>query len=175
MKARGEFFLLTPKGMEALRGHAPKLDANAKNILSLIEQGSTSAEAILQRSKSPRDVVIDGLRVLLRDRYVATAPSDKTAQPGKSTPPPTSSAAASLRLSLKLGISPSQARFALKDFCLDQFGTNGQELADVIDLCIDVFSLQQALNAIRTEVDKRCPDQLPALVACVRDINETDF
>jgi hypothetical protein len=76
---------------------------------------------------------------------------------------------------LKLGVSPSQARFALTNFCLDQFGTNGQYLADLVDVCSDVAGLQQVLNAIRAEVDSRCPDRLPALVACVREINETDF
>jgi hypothetical protein len=80
-----------------------------------------------------------------------------------------------VRLSLKPGISPSQARFALSNFCLDQFGTNGQYLADVVEVCKDVASLQAALDAIRIEVDNRCPDRLPALVACVHEINETDF
>jgi hypothetical protein len=82
---------------------------------------------------------------------------------------------ASVRLSLKAGISPSQARFALANFCLDQLGTEGQALATVIELCKDVASLQQALNDIQIEVDDRCPDRLPALVACVNEINETAF
>ena len=158
MKAGEQVLSLTPKGMEALSGRAPKLDAGARNILSLIEQGVTSAEAILQRSKSPRDEVINGLRLLLSNRLVATAASDGPAQ-----------------LKLKPGVSPSQARFALSNFCLDQFSTGGQHLADVVDLCNDVASLQEALNEIRIEVDNRCPDRLPALAACVHEINETDF
>jgi hypothetical protein len=166
MKTGENFLSLTPKGIEALRGGASKLDAIARNILSLIEQGSTSAEAILQRSKSRRDEVIDALRLLLRNGFVATATSGRTARPGSS---------ASVPLSLKLGVSPSQTRFALANFCLDQFGTDGQHLADLVDVCSDVASLQQVLNAIRIEVDNRCPDRLPALVACVREINETDF
>jgi hypothetical protein len=82
---------------------------------------------------------------------------------------------ASARLSLKAGISPSQARFALANFCLDQLGTEGQALATVIELCKDVASLQQALNDIQIEVDDRYPDRLPELVACVNEINETAF
>jgi len=162
MKPGEEILTLTSKGMEALRGRAPKIDANAKNILALIEQGCTSAEAILQRLKSPRDQVIEALRLLLSNRLVAIA--DGAAHSG-----------APARLSLKLGISPTQARFALSNFCLDHFGTKGQDLANVVDLCGDVASLQEALNDIRTEVDGRCPDRLPVLVACVREINETDF
>jgi hypothetical protein len=45
----------------------------------------------------------------------------------------------------------------------------------VVEVCKDVASLQAALDAIRIEVDNRCPDRLPALVACVHEINETDF
>jgi hypothetical protein len=88
MKTGEDFLLLTPKGIEALRGGASKLDAIARNILSLIEHGSTSAETILQRSKSRRDEVIDALRLLLRNGFVATATSGRTAQPGSSASVP---------------------------------------------------------------------------------------
>ena len=175
MKAGEQVLLLTPKGMEALRSRAPKLDANARNILSLIEQGVTSADAILQRSKSPREEVIDGLRSLLSNRLVETAESGAAARSGTPEATPAGPSSASTRLSLKPGVSPSQARFTLSNFCLDQFGTEGQHLADVVDLCSDVASLQEALDAIRSEVDKRCPDRRPALAACVQEINETDF
>jgi hypothetical protein len=175
MKAGEQVLSLTPKGTEALRSRATKLDANARNILSLIEQGITSADAILQRSKSPRDEVINGLRSLLSDRFVATAASAGAPPPGTPDAKPAASSSAGARLSLKPGVSPSQARFSLSNFCLDQFGTEGQHIADVVDLCSDVASLQEALNAIRAEVDKRCPDRRPALAACVQEINETDF
>ena len=65
MRAREEFLSLTPKGLEALRGQTPKLDPNSRNILSLIQQGATSQEAILHRSKFPREVVLAALRLLL--------------------------------------------------------------------------------------------------------------
>jgi hypothetical protein len=78
-------------------------------------------------------------------------------------------------VNLKSGVSPSQARFALSNFCLDQFGANGQDIADVLELCTDVASLQEALNTIQTEVRNRCPDRMPALVACVDEINQTAF
>jgi hypothetical protein len=174
MKAGEKFFLLTPKGMEELRGRTPKLDAAARSILSLIEQGTTVAESILQRSKFTRDQVIEGLRSLLSSGFISTSTSDVTVQP---TPESTPSVADSVseRLRLKPGISPSQARFALSNFCLDQFGTNGQDLADAVGFCTDVDSLQMALDNIRTEVKKLFPERRAALVACVREINETDF
>jgi hypothetical protein len=174
MKAGEKCFLLTPKGMEELRSRTPKLDAAARSILSLIDQGTTVAESILQRSKFTRDQVIEGLRSLLSNGFISTSTSDATVQP---TPEPTPSVADSVseRLRLKPGISPSQARFALSNFCLDQFGTNGQDLAEAVGFCTDVDSLQMALDNIRTEVKKLFPERRAALVACVREINETDF
>ncbi|MDP9008366.1 MAG: hypothetical protein M3N91_06605 [Pseudomonadota bacterium] len=175
MKAGEKYFLLTPKGIEELHGRAQKLDANTRNVLSLIDQGFTSADAILQRSKSSRDELIDMLRLLLSNGFVATATSDGSAK--AATPEPTPSVADSIseRLRLKSGISPSQGRFVLSNFCLDQFGTAGKDLADVVDLCVDVAGLQLALDSIRSEVKRVCPDRRPLLVACVREINETDF
>jgi len=78
-------------------------------------------------------------------------------------------------LRLKPGVSLSQTRFALANFCLSHFGADGQYYADVIDLCVDASRLQEALNSIATEVGKRCPDQMPALAACVREANDTDL
>jgi hypothetical protein len=175
MKAGEKYFLLTPKGTEELHGRSPKLDANARNILSLIEKGSASAETILQGSKAAQDEVIDGLRMLLSNKFVVTATSDGSTPLG--APDATASVASSIseRLRLKPGISPAQARFALSTFCLDQFGTKGQELADAVDFCTDVASLQMALDNIRSEVKNLCPERRPALVACFREINDTDF
>jgi hypothetical protein len=174
MKAGEKFLLVTSKGTEELRGRAHKLDAGAKNILSLIEQGSTNPDAILQRSKAPREAVIDGLRWLMSHGFVATGTSDGTASHGAHD---ATSAASSIseRLRLKPGISPAQARFLLTDFCLDQFGADGQVLANAVEFCTDVTSLQMALDNIRTEVKKLGPEGRAALVACVREINETDF
>jgi len=176
MKAGEKFFLLTPKGTEELRSQTPKLDVIARGILSLIEQGTTVAESILQRSKFTRDEVIEGLRVLLSNGFISTSTSEGTVQaPPVSTPAVSVADSVSERLRLKPGISPSQARFVLSNFCLDQFGTNGQDLADVVGFCTDVASLQLALDNIRTEVKKLFPERRAALVACVREINETDF
>lgn len=176
MKAGEKFFLLTPKGTEELRSQTPKLDVIARGILSLIEQGTTVAESILQRSKFTRDEVIEGLRVLLSNGFISTSTSEETVQaPPGSTSAVSVADSVSERLRLKPGISPSQARFVLSNFCLDQFGTNGQDLADVVGFCTDVASLQLALDNIRTEVKKLFPERRAALVACVREINETDF
>jgi hypothetical protein len=67
---------VTQKGTEELRNRAHKLDLAARNILFLIERGSTSADAILRRSVFPRDKVIDKLRRLMSNEFVAVAPDD---------------------------------------------------------------------------------------------------
>jgi hypothetical protein len=174
MKAGEKFFLVTPKGVEELRGRADKLDAGAKNILSLIEQGSTNPDAILQRSKAPRETVIDGLRWLISHGFVATGTSDGTTSSAAHDAASVTSSI-SERLRLKPGISPAQARFLLTDFCLDHFGADGQVLANAVEFCTDVTSLQMALDNIRTEVKRLGPEGRSALVACVHEINETDF
>jgi hypothetical protein len=175
MKPGDKFFVLTPKGAEELRGRSPKLDAHERNILSLIDQGTAAAETILQRSKSTRDEVIEGLRLLLSSGFIASSTGDASAPAAPPAPAPSVADSISERLKFKPGISPSQARFALSNFCLDQFGTEGQDLADAVGFCTDVDSLQMALDNIRTEVKRLFPERRPALVACVREINETDY
>jgi len=96
-------------------------------------------------------------------------------QPGSGEPPRSVADSMSERLRLKPGISPSQARFALSNFCLDTFGAAGQELAAVVEFCNNVSSLQLALDSIRSELKKSRPEKRPDLVAVVREINETDY
>jgi hypothetical protein len=74
---------------------------------------------------------------------------------------------------LKAGVSLSHARFALSNFCLNNFGADGQYLADLIDFCVHGNQLQEVLNTIREEVRSRFPDRVPTLAACVREVNET--
>jgi hypothetical protein len=171
-KSSGEFFVLTPKGAQELHNRHLELDATAKNILQLIEEGAATAEAILERSMFPHNTVIAGLRRLLGNKLIASAADG----PGAPQASGKSAAGRSGRreLRLKFGISPTQARFALSNFCMDHFGAEERYLVDAISLCADAMSLQEVLNSIRAEVDERFPDHLPALFDCVREINETD-
>ena len=171
MKSGEQVLILTAKGTEELRQHAFHLDVTARNILSLIEQGCKTSDAILRRSMFPHNSVIDGLRRLLSNKFVAIADDEPASRSGGAAD---SARAARRELRLNFGISPSQARFALSNFCMDEFGTDGQYLVDAVSLCTDVMSLQEVLNSIRAEVAERFADRLPALVVCVREINETD-
>jgi hypothetical protein len=137
----------------------------------LIEQGCKTADAILQRSMFPHNTVVDSLRRLLTNKFVAYA-EDEPAPRAAGLPNTGRPNRRDLRLNF--GISPSQARFALSNFCMDEFGTDGQYLVDAVSLCNDVMSLQEVLNSIRADVDERYPGRISALIACVRGINETD-
>ena len=171
MKSGEQVLILTAKGAEELRQHTFQLDVTARNILSLIEQGCKTSDAILQRSMFPHNSVVDALRRLLTNKFVAIADDEPVSRSGGAAD---SARSARRELRLNFGISPSQARFALSNFCMDEFGTDGQYLVDAVSLCTDVMSLQEVLNSIRAEVAERCADRLPALVVCVREINETD-
>jgi hypothetical protein len=176
MRSGEQSLFLTPKGTEELRSRAHKLDVTARNILYLIQLGSTTADAILQRTIFPRDAVIDKLRRLLGNKFVAVAPGNGAlppAAPPAPHAPDLHGAPALERLHLETGISLSQARFSLSDFCLEQFGTQGQGLVDAAGLAVDVAGLQQVLSRIRVEVQNRCPDRLTMLLGCVREINKT--
>jgi hypothetical protein len=126
----------------------------------------------MQRSKATREQVADGLRLLMSNKLVETG---LTSPPGSGEAAASAADSISERLRFKPGISPSQARFALSNFCLDVFGTAGQDLADVVEFCNDVSNLQMALDTIRSEIKKLHPERRPDLVAVVREINETDF
>jgi hypothetical protein len=162
---------ITPRGVEELRSRTSKLDVRARLFLALIEQGFSTADSIMQRSKATREQVADGLRLLMSNKLVETGGSPQSSAETS----PSVADSISERLRFKPGISPSQARFALSNFCLDIFGAAGQDLADVVEFCNDVSSLQMALDTIRSEIKKLHPEKRPDLVAVVREINETDY
>lgn len=172
MRLGEESLFLTPKGTEELRSRTHKLDVAARNILYLIQLGSTTAEAILQRTIFPQDAVIDRLRRLLGNKFVAVAPGNGAHAPAPLAPE-LPSVPVPEHLPLQPGVSPSHARFALCEFCLDQFGTQGQGLVDAAGLAVDAAGLQQVLSRIRTEVQARFPERLTLLLDCVREINKT--
>jgi hypothetical protein len=172
MKLRKEMLILTPKAAEELRKGTYQFDVTAKNVLLLIEEGATTTEMLLQRSMFPHNAVIESLHRLVGNKCVAVVTDDGSSS--RSGVSETGSYLGRDELHLKFGVAVSQARFALSNFCMDNFDSENQYLVDAISLCGDVFSLQEVVNTIRTDVDELCPGRLPALIACVREINETD-
>ncbi len=172
MKLRKEILILTPKGAQELHQGTHQFDVTAKNILTLIEQGASTTDMVLQRSMFPHNAVTECLHRLVRNKSVAIVTDDgSTSRPGVSE---TGSYLGRDDLHLKLGVAVSQARFALSNFCMDNFDSENQHLVDAISLCNNVFSLQEVVNAVRSDVDELCPHRRPALIACVREINETE-
>jgi hypothetical protein len=171
MKSGDQTLVLTSKGTEELRNHAFQLDVSSRNILSLIEQGCKTSDAILQRSMFPHNTVVESLRRLLTNKFVAFAEDESSPRPGGSQ---NATRPGRRDLRLNFGISPSQVRFALSNFCMDEFGTDGQFLVDAVSLCTDIMSLQEVLNSIRAEIEEQLPARMPALIACIRELNDTD-
>jgi hypothetical protein len=201
MVARGPtHFVLTLKGSEELAMRTYRLDLKVRNILFLIQKGTPTIEAILQNSIFPREEVVEKLRGLLREQFVALGGGPSPAPAANATPsapatletpsgpgtleipapdtigaPPFARTATSSFPLLEAGVSVSQARFVLCDFCLDQFGVKSQPLIDAINGSVDVQELQQVLDSVTGEIRKHCQDQLPVLMTRVHEINQSSF
>jgi hypothetical protein len=183
---------LTVKGTEELSARAYHLDLKFRNILFLIQKGTPTIEWILQNSIFPREEVVDKLRALLKEQFVSlvgAGPSDAAAAidvlapaepaaaaeaeagPATLTRPAVRNAPASFP-TLRSDASVSEARFVLCDFCLDHFGARAQAMTEAINAARDVAALQQILDRITQEFQKRFKERLPELAARVREINE---
>jgi hypothetical protein len=172
------YFVLTPKGVEELSERTHRLDARLRNILFLIQKGTPTVEAILQNSIFPEQEVIEKLRGLLKERFVQLDASARPrtitgADPVTVGPAPFARTAPPAFPTLDSDVPMSQARFVLCDFCLDYFGTKAQVMVEAIEGAANVAQLQQVLDRITAEVRKHFKDQLPVLMARVRDINQT--
>jgi len=191
MLARGPIhFVLTLKGNEELTMRTYRLDLKLRNILFLIQRGTPTFEGILQNSIFPREEVVEKLRGLIKEQFIAlgggaspppgtigtpTRPATiETPANAEALGPQTSARTTSSAVTaLEPGASASQARFVLCDFCLDQFGAKAPAMIEAINGSVDIAGLQKVLDNLVAEVQKNHKDQLPALTARIREINET--
>ena len=165
-------FVLTNKGSEELSLRTYRLDIKLRSLLVLIQKCSPTLEAVLQKSIFPREEALERLRVLVKDQFVALdnnaareAPS--TINASKARPGPGAAGDA-----LDPGISLSQARFGLSDFCLDSFGVDAQPLVDVINAAGDLPALQSVVDDLLKRVSGQ-EAMLATLRDRIRDINES--
>lgn len=166
MIANNQILVLTPKGRDELKTRAFKLDTVDRNTLFLVEKGNSTPATILQRSLFPKDIIAARIQALVSGGFLdagaaAGAPSSASALPAQQT------------LQLKPGISLSQARFSLSDFCLEHFGTRSARLVESIERCGDVPSLQKVIDMIHAEIRQNAGNRLPALANCVAEINDS--
>jgi hypothetical protein len=193
MVSQGPFqFVLTLKGSEELTSRTYRLDVKLRNILFLIQKGSATFESILQNSIFPPDEVVDRVRSLVNEKFIALsggsppaeaeraaapaapAPADAAAGPSTGLRAPTRIPAAQSFPALDPGASLSQARFLLCDFCLDTFGTKGQDRIDAVNGATGMGAVQRVLDDIYEDLRARnARDAITALAARVREINET--
>jgi hypothetical protein len=191
MVSQGPFqFVLTLKGSEELTSRTYHLDVKLRNILFLIQKGSATFESILQNSIFPADEVVERVRSLINEKFIALSGHAPPAEPVRAAPAaapvadaaagPTTGLRAPTRIpaqsfpSLDPGASPSQARFILCDFCLDLYGTKGQERIDAINGASGIGALQRLLDDVYEDLRARgARDAIAALAGRVNEINES--
>jgi hypothetical protein len=167
-------FVLTAKGSEELSLRTHRLDIKLRSLLVLIQKCSPTLEAVLQKSLFPREEAMERLRGLVKEQFVALDSATGGEAPATLNGSRVAAAAVSASLSLEQGISLSQARFGLSDFCLDAFGVEAQPLIDAINAAADVSGLQRVVDELASRAARGGRAELVAdLKQRVRDINES--
>ena len=88
-------FELTLKGSEELTARTYRLDVKLRNILFLIQKGCASFDGILQNSIFPREEVLELLRNLINEKFIALSPNAPGSNaPGSNAPGPAHSSPA---------------------------------------------------------------------------------
>jgi hypothetical protein len=166
-------FILTNKGSEELSLRTYRLDIKLRSLLVLIQKCSPTLEAVLQKSIFPRDEAMERLRSLVKEQFVVLDGGAVREAPPAISASKAPPAAAGGAAALEPGISLSQARFGLGDFCLDTFGIEAQHLIDAINTAGDIAALQRVINDLVARARlRRQEDLLAALRQRIRDINE---
>lgn len=161
---------LTSKGADEVARRVYKLSLKKRSVLILLDQAQT-IEYILRKSVFPREEIVDEIRVLLRDAFIAICggearrPDDKAKAAGLP--------AVDGSFLLYPDISLSEAKFLLIDFCVDHFGTRSDALVEEIRTCSQEKDLGFCLGKTFAAVEKQCPACLPALRELVVKINDT--
>lgn len=167
-------FILTTKGSEELTLRTYRLDIKLRSLLVLIQKCSPTVEAIVQKSIFPRDEALERLRGLIKEQFVALDNSSDSESPATLNGGSSAPVAGSGAPTLEPGISLSQARFGLSDFCLDAFGVEAQSLIDAINRAVDIAALQRVVDELAGLARKNHQDELVSdLQARVRDINDS--
>lgn len=161
---------LTSKGADEVARRSYKLSLKKRSVLILLDQAQT-IEYVLRKSVFPREEIVDEIRALLRDAFIAICG-------GEARRPDDKAKAAGLPIVdggflLYPDISLSEAKFLLIDFCVDRFGTRSDALVEEIRACSREKELGCCLGKTFAAVEKQCPDGLPALHELIKRINDT--
>lgn len=155
---------LTQKGEDEVARRVYKLSMKKRSLLIVLDKPRT-IEYILSKSLFPREEMVEEIRSLLGEGFVAI---DGTDAKGTTAAVPVEG-----KFYLAADISMSEAKFLLVDFCVDNFGIQSQALVDEIRACRAEKDLSTCLGKTFITAEMLCPDQLPALLELVKKINET--
>ncbi|NMM29032.1 MAG: hypothetical protein HHJ12_17535 [Glaciimonas sp.] len=147
-----------------------------RSVLILLDKPKT-IEHVLLKSVFPKNEIVEEIDGLIREGFIALsgdatlAPVTRaftTELPAAAPPPPSDGT-----IHLDDEIILSEAKFMLTDFSVDSFGTQSQAFVDAIRACKSVQDIRLCLSGILAATEKQCPNQLPALLGLIKEINET--
>jgi hypothetical protein len=163
---------ITQKGEDEVKRRVYKLSLKKRSVLILLEKPQ-SIQYILGKSMFPQGEIIEEIRTLITDQFIAVnvdaAPRAAASDPG----PGAAAIGPDAIFHLYSGIVISEAKFLLIDFCVDYFGSNSQAFVDQISACSKEQELGLCLAKVLAAAQKQCPDRLPKLLSVVKEINDT--
>lgn len=155
---------LTPKGVEEVMNRAFKLSVRHRSVLIVLGKPQTIEHILQMQQIYHHDEIIETINDLVNEGFVAV---NGTAILRATTSAPSGN------IQLVDGITISEAKFLLIDFCVDSFGTQSQKYVDELGGCKNEKCLQLCLAEIYAATEIRSPDRLPALLEIVKEINAT--
>lgn len=161
---------LTSKGADEVARRIYKLSLKKRSVLILLDQAQT-IDYILRKSVFPREEIVEEIRALLHDAFIAIYGDETRRSDDKPKLAATPTADGAFLLDPE--ISLSEAKFLLIDFCVDRFGTQSDTLVEQIRACKREKDLSFCLGKTFAVVEKQCPASLPDLRQLVGKINET--
>lgn len=161
---------LTSKGADEVTRRVYKLSLKKRSVLILLDQAQT-IEYILRKSVFPREEIVDEIRALLRDAFIAICGGDVRRTDAK--PKLAATPVVDGNFLLYPDFSLSEAKFLLIDFCVDHFGTQSHAFVEEIRACNSEKGFKISLDKTFAAVDKQLPGRLAGLSELVKKINET--
>lgn len=173
---------ITQKGEDEVKRRLYKLGMKKRSLLILLDKPQT-VEHILSKSVMHREESLSELEALIQEGFISIGGSSAIPSGVRSADPAAAqSAAVGNRPPANVGdttihiddeIVLSEAKFLLTNFSVDSFGTQAQAFVSEIRACKTVSDLRLRLSSIFLAAEKQCPQQIPALIALIQEINET--
>jgi hypothetical protein len=150
-----------------------KLGMKKRSLLILLEKPQT-IEHVMKRTVLPADEFEAEVQSLVNEGFlVADVAIGAPPSQGPASIAPPAAQPSSTEFYIDEEIILSEAKFLLTDFCVDSFGTASQTFVDQIRACSKTQDFVGCFARTLAEAKRRCPEHVPALLALVKEINDT--